>query len=311
MVDILLAVYNGEKYIKQQLDSIIAQTFKDWRLIVYDDGSCDDTAQILKDYILKYKGRIVFYKGLNNSKSAVFSFSKLLKLSSAKYVAFCDHDDVWHKDRLTFSVEAMKDMELKYGDIPILIHTDLYIVDEFLKIKNKSMIKSQCLGFKAKSLQELIVQNNITGCTVLVNRSLVNICGNIPSSALMHDWWLGLVAASFGKIKFLNAKTVYYRQHSSNCVGAKNVRSFSYIFGRIFGKSAVKRSIDNVFLQCEAFLNIYGALLPKDKKKILEDYISINRFSKLRRIAKLIVGGYLKFGFFRKLGQFFYICIKV
>ncbi len=311
MVDILLAVYNGEKYIKQQLDSIVAQTFKDWRLIVYDDGSCDGTVKILKEYILKYEGRIVFYKGLNNSKSVVASFSKLLKLSSAKYVAFCDHDDVWHKDKLMFSVEAIKRMELKYGNIPILIHTDLYVVDEFLNIKQKSMIKSQCIGCRAKSLQELIVQNNITGCTVLVNRSLVDICGSIPNSALMHDWWLGLVAASFGKIEFLNIKTVYYRQHSSNCVGAKDVRSFRYIFSRAFGGVAVKRSIANVFLQCEAFLNMYGELLSKDKKKILENYINISKHSKLRRVIKLIAGGYLKFGFFRKLGQFFYICIKV
>lgn len=209
MIDILLAVYNGQKYIQQQLDSILRQTYKNWHLIIYDDGSVDDTPYIIKDYLLRYKTKMTFIRSEVNCKSPKKSFFKLLNTSKSSYFAFCDQDDVWDKQKLELTLNLMLDMESRYKSVPILIYTDLFVVDENLNVLKKSMIKSLKLGYKEKSLSQLIVQNNITGCTILANKKLLDISNNIPDAALMHDWWLGLLAICFGRVKFLKKKRYF------------------------------------------------------------------------------------------------------
>lgn len=306
MVEILLAVYNGEKFLKEQIDSILNQSYKNFILTIYDDGSTDKTALIVRSYVKKNKN-IKFIRGAKNSGSAKKSFFRLLSLSKEDYVAFCDHDDVWHKDKLKICVEKMKKIEEEKGKIPILIHTDLFVVDDRLNIIEKSMFKSQNFRFKEKPFNRLLVQNNITGCTVLINKSLVKLCLDVPGGAVMHDWWIGLVAAAFGKICFLKNKTVYYRQHENNCVGAKKAKGFRYILDRFKNKSEVKKNKDMSYKQAEDFLKIYEKNLSIKNIKILRRYIKIKEYKGLKKIIFLIHGGFLKDGLVRRLGQFFFV----
>lgn len=307
MVEILLAVYNGENFLKEQLNSILNQSYCNWKLLIYNDGSLDGSKKILEEYAKKHKDKIKCLNKKTNSKSAVVAFKNLLKLSKEKYVCFCDQDDVWHKDKLKLSLNKMKELEKKEKEKPILIYTDLIVVDEKLKILKSSFAKFQHFSLKEKPLKRLIVQNNITGCTVLINKSLVKICGEIPKKALMHDWWLGLVALCFGKTFFLNKKTVYYRQHKKNLVGAKNVFSFKYLLKKLLNKKAIKNSINSTYLQCEEFLKKYGFILEKEKKEVFKKYLKIKDCKKLEKILRLISGGFLKDGLFRKIAQIFYI----
>ncbi len=306
MVEILLAVYNGEKFLKEQIDSILNQSYKDFILTIYDDGSTDKTALIVRSYI-KQSNKIRFIRGTKNSGSAKKSFFRLLSLSKEDYVAFCDHDDVWHKDKLKICVEKMKKIEEEKGKIPILIHTDLFLVDDRLNVIEKSMFKSQNFRFKEKPFNRLLVQNNITGCTVLINKSLIKLCLEVPDGAIMHDWWIGLVAAAFGKICFLKDKTVYYRQHENNCVGAKKAKGFRYILDRFKNKGEVKKNKDMSYKQAEDFLKIYEKNLSIKNIKILRRYIKIKEYKGLKKIIFLIHGGFLKDGLVRKLGQFFFV----
>ncbi len=306
MVEILLAVYNGEKFLKEQIDSILNQSYKDFILTIYDDGSTDKTALIVRSYIKK-SDKIRFIRGIKNSGSAKKSFFRLLSFSNEEYVAFCDHDDVWHKDKLKICIEHMKKTEKEKGKVPILIHTDLYVVDEKLNIIKRSMFKSQNFRFKEKSLNRLLVQNNITGCTVLINKSLLKLCSDVPDGAVMHDWWIGLVAAAFGEICFLKNKTVYYRQHENNCVGAKKVKGFKYILDRIKNKDEVKKNRDMSYKQAEDFLKRYERNLSFENIKILRRYIKTKEYKGLKKIIFLIYGGFLKDGLVRKLGQFFFV----
>ena len=307
MVEILLAVYNGEKYLKQQIDSIINQSYENWKLLIFDDGSNDATEKIVSEYVKQMPNKIFYEKSLTNSKSAVYSFAHLLNLSKEKYVAFCDHDDVWIEDKLKISVNAIKRLEKEFFNEAILVYTDLFVVDENLKLIKKSMMKSQKLKLKEKPLNRLLVQNNVTGCTMLFNRQLINICGKIPKSAVMHDWWLSLVAAAFGKTKFLNVKTVHYRQHSNNQIGFKKVGSLKYIAQRLKNKSLVKKSIELTYQQAENFLRIYEKKLKKEHIDVLKEYLKLKDYCKFRRIFKMFLGGFLKDGILRKLGQVFYI----
>ncbi len=306
MIEILLAVYNGERFLKEQIDSILKQTYKDWKLLIYDDASLDDSLKIIKSYGVLHKDKIRYISSKKNCGSASSAFSKLMELSKAEYVCFCDQDDVWDKDKLKVSMNAMKDLESKNKEIPILIHTDLFVVDEKLNIINRSMFKAQHFKLKEKKINRLMVQNNITGCTMLINRRLISVCGRIPKKAIMHDWWLGLVAAAFGKIKLLKVQTVYYRQHENNVVGAKMSYGFSHILHRLFSKAEIKKSIKNSVKQVEIFLDIYKKEL-KEKRNILEEYLKLQEKSKIKRIFGLFYGGYLKEGIIRKIGQIFYI----
>ena len=307
MIEILLATYNGEKYLKDQINSILNQSYKNWRLLIFDDASVDETCNIIKFYEEKYSDKIKCFRAVKNSKSVKKSFSKLLAFSRAEYLCLADQDDVWGKDKLKCCFEYIKKIEEQNKDVPILVHTDLFVVDENLNVIASSMMKLQKLKSKEKTFRQLLVQNNITGCTVLMNRKLAELCGEIPEGALMHDWWLGLVACAFGIVKFLNKSTVYYRQHQNNFVGAKNVFSLKYFLNRVFNAKDVKKRIKLTYAQSEEFLKMYEEMLTYDNINILKKYLEIKDCKKLRKILKLVGGGFLKDGIFRKIGQIFYI----
>ncbi len=307
MVDILLAVYNGEKYLKEQIDSIISQTYKDWQIIISDDCSIDGTKSIIMEYKNKFPDKIKYYSNEKNSKSPMANFSKLLELSESPYVMMCDHDDVWLENKIELTLSVMKNLEGENSNLPILVHTDLKVVDCNLNVLSDSMMKSQKLNPKARSLKEIIVQNNVTGCTLMANRKLVEMSQNIPKCAIMHDWWMALVASAFGEIRFLDIPTILYRQHESNQVGSKNARKVSFILSKMFDKKEIKRSIFATYDQARAFLDRFYNELSNDQKKLIEDYLSVGKGNKVSRLIKLINFGFLKYGFVRKLGQIIYI----
>ena len=307
MVDILLAVYNGAKYLSQQLDSIFSQTYKNWRIIVVDDCSFDGTCGVIARYKQKYPDKIVFYRNGRNSGGPAANFLKLLKISTAEYVMFCDHDDIWLCDKIEVTLKAMKEKEAKNPGRPVLIHTDLKVVDCNLNVLAESMVAAQKLNPNASSLRELVVQNSVTGCASMLNRKLVLMCCEAPRDVIMHDWWAALVAAAFGEIGFVNRPTILYRQHGLNQVGFKNASKISFILDRFFSGCEIKRSMLQTYVQCRAFLKRYQKNLSPNQKKLLESYLMVGRGNKIQRVLRLFAGGFLKHGFFRKLGQVIYI----
>lgn len=221
MVEILLATFNGAKFLKQQLESLQNQTYTKWKLLVCDDGSTDDTLQILNDFKNKSPNEVEIH--LNRSKKSrgpSKNFNVLMLKSRARYVAFCDQDDVWLPTKLEHSLNLLRNLEKNFGNLPILVHSDLIIADENLNVIRNSMVRTQKFDYSSnKTIAKLLVQNCVTGCTMVANRALVKLCGFIPKEAIMHDWWLALIACAFGKLEFLDESTIYYRQHGGNMVG--------------------------------------------------------------------------------------------
>lgn len=308
MVDILMAVYNGERYLKEQLDSIFSQTYKDWRLLIIDDASTDNTKQILFEYRDKYPDKIELFFNNENQKAPQKVFFKLIQDSSAEYIATCDHDDVWLPDKLELTLGKMKELEEKWGtDFPLLVHTDLKVVDEKLDVISPSMLKSQKLNSNAQSMRDFMVQNHVTGCTMMINRQLANIVKRLPDEALMHDWWFALVASAFGAIGFVDKPTILYRQHGGNQVGAKSVSQMSFLAKRIADKTATKLAMDKTYLQAAAFLKEYKKELSPRQRDMLLKYANIPKQNKFGRLWTLCSQNYFKYGFVRKIGQFLYI----
>lgn len=233
MIDILLSTYNGEKYIKEQLDSIISQTNINWQLKIRDDGSTDKTIEIIEGYIQVYSNKIILCKDDNGRLGSTLSFSKLLELSSSKYIMLCDQDDVWLNNKIEITLNGMLEMENRYGDIPLMVFTDLREVDQELNLISESFIKSQKLDPTIiNNATKLASMNVVAGCTTMINKKAIQYILPIYSKYVTHDQWIAINIAKFGKIKYLDVATILYRQHSNNVLGAYKI-GISYFFNKI------------------------------------------------------------------------------
>lgn len=305
MVDILLASYNGEKYIAEQIESIINQTFEDWFLYIKDDCSSDGTLDIVNEYETKYKDKIKVIKSDKPSGSAKNNFFSLLQYSKSDYVMTCDQDDIWLPEKIELAYKKMMETENEYENIPILIHSDLKVVDENLNIISNSLFKLQNLDSTRDKINNLLVQNIVTGCTVMVNRKLLSYTTNIPEKAVMHDWWMALIASCLGKIVFIETPTILYRQHDLNSVGAKDVRSGSYIMNKLSNIESINDSLRETYFQAEELLkllNNVNCVKVKDYNKI-KQYSLFVKYSKFIKIIILIRCGLWKNSITRIAGQ--------
>lgn len=296
MIKILMATYNGEKYLIQQLESLLSQTYQNFEIIARDDGSQDKTLEILRSYnitIIDSKENL----GVQRSFGVLLDYA--IENSDADYFMFCDQDDVWESDKVELTFAKMQELEKKHSNIPILVHTDLKVVDEDLKTLHTSFLSYQRIEAKYNDLNNLLIQNTVTGCTVMINRKLTNLCLPIPRECIMHDWWIGLVASEFGKISYLDKATISYRQHTENSVGAKKF-NVGYILRSIYKSHSLLKNI----AQAKAFLNSYRDILNKDTIEMLEDFIIIEEkvFWQKRKI--LLKHKLYKQGFIRNIGFF-------
>lgn len=311
MVDILLACYNGEIYISEQIKSIMAQSYENWRLIIQDDCSSDGTAEIVGEYALKFPQKIILHKNTVPSGSAKNNFLSMLRYAKSDYIMLSDQDDFWKPDKIAVTLKRVKEAEADNNKIPVLVHTDLRVVDENLNTISDSMVKTQKLNGSETRPARLMTQNTVTGCTVMINKSLLNLINlyeyTNPEKIIMHDWWLALTASFFGKIEFIDSPPILYRQHGKNSVGAKNASSFKYIYGRFMNKDNLKSSVGDTFIQAEYFYSLYKNELDFNSRFILEKYIEIPRLGKFKRIAYLIKYGFWKNTVIRKTGQIIFI----
>ena len=303
MIDILLATYNSEKYLQEQINSIIAQDFDNWKLLIRDGGSTDSTLEIVNEYCLSYPAKIKLIIS-DKRYTAVENFSALLEASTASYVMFADHDDVWFKNKVSKSFDKMKESEDIFGlEMPLLIFSDKSVVDENLQQLSFSCFKYQKLNPLKTALNFLLVQNVPTGCSILINRQLINKAGQIPLTAVMHDHWISLVATAFGKIVYLDEPTLYYRQHGGNIFGA-NIYGWNYFYKRYkLGLSGTKKSFYMDVKQASAFLNKYRHMLSCQQIEMLEAFSALREKSLIEKRRVLIKYKIYKSGWLRNIGM--------
>jgi glycosyltransferase involved in cell wall biosynthesis len=226
LVDVLLATYNGAQYLPDQLDSLLAQTYENFRLLISDDGSSDATLAVVDRYRPRFGGRLVVVAHPCRGGGVVKNFENLMATSLrdgvARWFAFADQDDVWLPHKIERCVEEMRDLEgARETSLPCLVHSDLAVVDECLRPIAKSFAKYQHMNPQQCSPLSLLSVNQVTGCTMLVNRALLEIALPLPPETVMHDWWCALLSGS-GRRRFVAEPLILYRQHGSNQVGAKN-----------------------------------------------------------------------------------------
>ena len=306
-IAILMATYNGERFLSEQIESILAQSCQDWVLFIRDDGSADGTLAIIDRYCYAYPGQIKKLVLPAEKQGSTFNFAALHKYVrdnySFSYYMFSDQDDVWLKDKIELTLRAMKKAE--NGGGPTLVHTDLKVVDENLNVLGESFFKYRALKPEIKDINHLLVQNNATGCTMMWNKALDDIVGDtlLAEGVFQHDWWLTLTACCFGKIVLVSVATVLYRQHGGNTIGATKVNSFRFIVKRMYNLDHVKRSLSGSVHQSAAFLSIYKNELTSVKADIIKEYSFLLQKNKAGKMKCILSNRFYKQGILQILGE--------
>lgn len=286
-LSVLLATYNGEKYLPELLDSLFSQTLNNFTLYVRDDCSSDNTWEILMEYANRYP-TLFAEKAEANSGSAKNNFLEMMLKHKSDYTFLCDQDDVWLPDKIEKTLEVLRQTENKYGkDVPIIAHSDLKVVDNKLNVISMSYRKSASCNYNHTALNNLLTQNIVTGSTACYNRALGELIRR-PEFTMMHDMWIAMIAAAFGKIVHSDETLLLYRQHGGNELGAKSIMSFSNVFQRLLQAKKTKARLDETYTQAKAFSSAYSDKLSDEQKTLISEYCRIPQMNKLGRVSALI-----------------------
>lgn len=220
-IDVLMATYNGEKYIKEQIESILNQTYKNINLIISDDKSNDRTPEILQE-LAKKDSRITVYIQKENL-GYVKNFEFLLNKVESNYYMLSDQDDVWLPEKIEKSMEKLKQENADF------VFGDLEVVDENLKTIYPSfcdfMLLSRKINKTINTSKINYLYNCVTGCTILSKKEYIKEILPIPQNSkyVIHDYWMGLVLSFKGKLAFIPEKYIKYRQHGNNQIGTDKI----------------------------------------------------------------------------------------
>ena len=217
-VNILMSTYNGQQFLAEQIRSIQEQSYTDWTLFIRDDGSSDNTKEILKDFERQDSRIHIIDSDKSDNLGVIKSFHKLVNHDRADYYFFSDQDDVWLPNKLELS---LKEAQNYLADLPLMVYMDLKVVNQDLEIMTESMVKSQSHHANTELVQEL-TENTVTGGVAMINHALAEMWQE-TDDILMHDWYLALLASAFGNLVFIDQPGELYRQHSDNVLGARTL----------------------------------------------------------------------------------------
>lgn len=300
-VDILLATYNGERFLGEQLQSLERQTFGAWRLIARDDGSTDATRTLLGEFRARHPAAVQLMEDADSRLGPVGNYRRLLENSAADFGLFCDQDDVWHPDK----IESLLTVALAHerAAVPLLVHSDLEVVDRDQRMLAPSFWRYQFIRPERCQWPRLLVQNVVTGCAALLNAPLRRAVLPIPADAIMHDWWVALVAAASGEIRWTAAPTVRYRQHGANDTGAKRWGASHWLdrADALFQPGAYRGKNRAYQRQAAALAGHRSAAIPPAMRAVLEEFAGLDRLNYVRRARFVWRHGIMKTGALRNL----------
>ena len=299
-IAILLSTYNGAAYLQAFLDSLSNQTCQEFTLFVRDDGSNDSTIEIIEQYAVLHPETIVIDNLQNIGPKLSFGFSLKYAIQNSHiqyFVMFAYQDDIWLPEKIEMTLKQMKATEKENEEKPVLVHTDLKVVNHELELVSNSFWQYQQIDPSKDSFHRLLVQNVITGCTMMINRQLAEKSIPIHQGAIMHDWWIGLVASVLGKIVPIHEALVLYRQHIDNNVGAKKF-NLRYVIKKIFAPI----SMDQNFMQAQSFSDSYHTILNEEHSKILSVFLTLEKATYLRKVFIVLKYRFFKIGLIRNVG---------
>lgn len=295
-INILMATYNGRRYVAKQIESILNQTYQDFRLIISDDCSTDSTPKILEEYEAKDSRIEIYYHGENQGVVANFEF--LIGKVRSEYFMFSDQDDIWEPDKIEKTLKKLEDENLD------LVYTDLSVVDSRLNVIAPSYWSLKGLDYRIKkynNFESLYLNNFVTGCTMLVKSKWINEFLPLPkdSKYILHDYWISLVISQSGKIGYVDEQTVKYRQHGNNRIGSKTA---SYQMKNL-------DEVRNLFLDVK--IDHFKTFIKNENKFKSNSYKDLNKkalkyYEDLKNVKNLTLKGIFTFLKLYKYEEFHY-----
>ena len=271
-VAVLISTYNGEKYLEEQLDSILNQTYKNIEIVIRDDGSKDSTIDIIKKYQERHNN-IILHEGMN--VGFIRSFFKLLTLSNADYYAYCDQDDIWMENKIELAVKLLNPADNSKPNM-VFGNSDYY--DEIMRLIGRGE-EHKKFSFK-NSLYECVAQ----GMTMTINQVAKEmIIENIPEKCLFHDWWTYMICAGQGNVLYNDTTVVKYRRFAKNAT-AEGQNIFKVFWWRI-EKLLADSGIVDIRVQQLEYKRLFYNKLSDENKKILDLFVQekYNLFKAIRK----------------------------
>jgi rhamnosyltransferase len=292
MIDILLATYNGEKFLDSQIASIVNQTYQDWILYIRDDGSSDNTQNIIKRWTL-LDDRIKIVDDKKGNMGIGENFLYLLKHSTAEYVCFCDQDDYWFENKLNVLYDTIKDKPL---NIPILI------IHKIVNWMYPLNILENVTSKKIKTLENFLFLNGgFQGCASIFNVKLKEYLLSIRGDIWMHDHYMSLIALTFGEVFYDNHVLILYRQHTDNASVRIITNKLSLLLTELIKNRNIPVVYQPSYKDTDNFFKIFEEQLDPFKKKILQNYLFSPNMSFLKRFFFILFSRFSlgNFGHFR------------
>ncbi|QEP43612.1 glycosyltransferase family 2 protein [Ectothiorhodospiraceae bacterium BW-2] len=287
---VVISTYNGAAWLAAQLDSILSQSYR-LNIVVRDDGSSDRTLNTIQNYQQNYPQQIRLLKEQQQRLGPMRSYSYLLEQCDAPYLFLADQDDVWHPSKAVLLLAQMHQLEQQWGqNMPLLVFSDARVIDEQGRVMAASYWQHIGIwpGKTSLSLAYLLQLNFIPGCTMLINRALAKLALPVPATAMMHDWWLLLVAAAFGQIGVVEQPLIDYRQHGANTVGITDrVKIHSRSDWQLFRRRR-RQLLEESAVQAAAFLTRYRQQLSAAQNSMLYHYSRLPSYAYPRRLYTLL-----------------------
>ena len=284
-VEIVMGCYDGARYVLDQLASIQRQTYPQWRLLIRDDGSRDETVSLLKT-AASLDHRISVIEDQKGNLGVNENFRELLRHTTARYVMFSDQDDYWLPEKIAVSIDKMLEVEVKRGDVPVLVHTDSTVTDKDLKL-----VKERFIGPRARTtgLSTVLFANSVQGATTLINGPLRERILRLDP-LLPYDYHSALVAETVGFRAYVDRSCMLYRQHDKNAIGSNLVTATS---------TASRGSSPTFQIGLDASASVIatveGCIAGEDvaRRRELERYVYvISGKSRLKRLCLALLGNY-------------------
>lgn len=295
LIDICLATYNGQEWLAEFLRSLELQTYRNWRLVVSDDGSTDETIAMVGSFFKQCSERLLMVERERRGAGVIENFQDALQASTADYIFLADQDDVWLPNKLMDLFLALREVETT-GRLPASVYSDLGVVDQNLhRLSESWWTYSQVPATWCLSLRRLLVQNSVPGCAMIVNRRLLDVALPIPAEAVMHDWWLLLVASVMGRVAYFEARaTVLYRRHGAALTYVEKDGLIAALKRFLLQGAALKAAYKASTLQAAALLRRVGARATAQTLEPVRRYVQSAARGWLGRRLSLLAGGVVK-----------------
>ena len=294
-IAILMATYNGARFLREQLESLWQQTRQDFLLIVRDDGSTDGTVELLRDEAAIRPGRVQLIDDSLGRLGPKASFGALVKHARARWIAFCDQDDQWAIDKLERQIGVLEALEARHGsETPLLCCGDATVTDSILRTTAPSYFAKHDISTaegRDLALPRLLFRNYAIGATTVINSALAKHCDSMPDEAIMHDWWCALVASISGRTVVLQESLIRYRQHDRNAVGSPHrplPRTLSELKGLVARAQLNSARCVRQVQALQRTADVHALAMTSSISAVLGEFASFASKSRLQRASTMV-----------------------